>query len=390
MTIEPKILLFAMVLLMSLSIPSLGTPQVPEDAMQTRAEVSAGDTARLKQVFAKARRGETVRIAVIGGSITQGASATAPDKRYGNRIYQWWKDTFPKATIEFTNAGIGATGSNYGALRAQRDLLSHHPDFVVMEYGVNDGNSQEFAETLEGLVRQTLRQPEKPAVVLLFMMHQGGGNAQEWHSKVGTHYGLPMISYRDGLWPEIAAGRMKWEAVMADQVHPNDAGHAYAAQFVTHFLEKTLAATPEKGRLPAVAKVPKPLFTDLFEKAHLYEATDLKPVSQKGWTLVPAERCWKADQPGSVLEFEVEGRLIYTMSFRIRGPMGRIRVQVDAQPPVTIDGWFDQTWGGYQTTDVVARDLKPGKHRVRIEVQEDKAADSTGHEVKLFGLGAAG
>ena len=64
-------------------------------------------------------------------------------------------------------------------------------------------------EVTLALVRQVQRETNQPAVVLLFMMSQGGNNAQEWHSKVGTHYDLPMVSYRDALWPEIKEGRMK-------------------------------------------------------------------------------------------------------------------------------------------------------------------------------------
>ena len=136
---------------------------------------------------------------------------------------------FPQAQVTFVNAGIGATGCNFGALRAQRDLLSKRPDFVVVEYACNDANTQAAAETLEGLLRQILKQPNQPAVIMLFMMARGGRNAQEWHSKVGRHYGLPMVSFRDAFWPEIEAGRMKWEDVIADQVHPNDRGHACCA-----------------------------------------------------------------------------------------------------------------------------------------------------------------
>ena len=115
-----------------------------------RSLVTTGQVARLERALAKARRGETVTIGVIGGSITQGAAATQPEKRYGNRLAAWWRQTFPKANVLFVNAGIGATGSDYGALRDNRDLLSHHPDFVVVEYAVNDPNSQAAAETLAG------------------------------------------------------------------------------------------------------------------------------------------------------------------------------------------------------------------------------------------------
>ena len=97
----------------------------------------------------------------------------------------WWRETFPRATVKFVNAGIGATGSDYGALRARRDLLKERPDFVIVEYAVNDPNEQRCAETLEGLVRQILQSPKQPAVVLLFTMHNNGSNAQEWHSQVG-------------------------------------------------------------------------------------------------------------------------------------------------------------------------------------------------------------
>jgi lysophospholipase L1-like esterase len=117
--------------------------------------------------MAKAQRGEKITVAVIGGSITAGAKASVPGKRYGNLVADWWRETFPKAEVAFVNAGIGATGSNYGALRASRDLLSHRPDFVVVEYSVNDGDTQEAAETLEGLIRQILSQPNTPAVVEL-------------------------------------------------------------------------------------------------------------------------------------------------------------------------------------------------------------------------------
>jgi lysophospholipase L1-like esterase len=183
-------------------------------ALFPRSLVSTGDLSRVWQVLAKAERGEKVTVAVIGGSITQGAKASKPELRYGNLVAAWLRQAFPKAQVEFVNAGIGATGSNFGALRARRDLLSHSPDFVVVEYGVNDGNTQAAAETLEGLVRQILKQPNRPAVVQLFMMHQGGGNAQEWHGKVGAHYSLPIVSYRDALGldlrPSASPGTRSW------------------------------------------------------------------------------------------------------------------------------------------------------------------------------------
>jgi lysophospholipase L1-like esterase len=254
-----------------------------ENAVFSRSLVSAGDTARLQRALAKARRDETVTVGVIGGSITQGAGASQPEKRYGDLVAAWWRKSFPKAKIEFVNAGIGATGSDYGALRVKRDLLSHHPDFVIVEFAVNDPNNDTVAETLEGLVRQVLGESNSPAVMLLFTMNQAGGNAQKAHAKVGRHYDLPMVSFRDALWPEIEQGRMKWSDVEADIVHPNDRGHEYCARFIIQVLDKVLGEVAAGAALRQIKPPLSPLFSDLFEHVVLLEADALKPVANQGW-----------------------------------------------------------------------------------------------------------
>ncbi|HOW73462.1 MAG TPA: SGNH/GDSL hydrolase family protein [Phycisphaerae bacterium] len=330
-------------------------------------------------------------VGVIGGSITQGASATTPERRYGDLVAAWWRQRFPKAEIRFVNAGIGATGSNYGALRVRRDLLDRQPDFIVVEYAVNDPNTRESAESLEGLLRQVLRAPGQPAVVLLFTMHRDGGNAQEWQSKVGRHYRLPMLSFRDALWPEIQTGRMKWEDVEADAVHPNDRGHAYVARLIRDYLSNVLRSPSAESRPASVAeRLPPPLISDLFEHVALYESDTLKPVSNEGWTYNPQNHRWQTDKPGSIIEFEVDGSVVLAMHWVIRGPMGRARVTVDGGAPKELEGWFDQTWGGYHQANEIARGLTPGKHRIRFEALAEKHPQSTGFEFGIFGLGTAG
>jgi lysophospholipase L1-like esterase len=375
------------------SVPGLAGSEDGEASLFSRSLVSTGHLARLEGILAKARRGEPLTIGVIGGSITAGAAASQPEKRYGDRVAAWWRSVFPKANVRFVNAGIGATGSDYGALRAKRDLLSHHPDFIIVEYAVNDPNTQAAAETLEGLVRQVLRETNQPAVLLLFTMHQDGGNAQEWQAKVGRHYDLPMVSFRDALWPEIKEGRMKWADVEADAVHPNDRGHDYCGRFITRLLDRVLAALPADEHLPQISPVPQPLISDQFEHVALFEADALKPLTNQGWTCEtgqPGDKYWKADQPGSVIEFEASGQTILLMDWHIRGPMGQASVRVDEQPSVLREGWFEQTWGGYRQTTLLARELGPGKHKVRIELLPEKNPQSTGHEFRVLGLGVAG
>ena len=371
-------------------LPALAFAAPEENTMIKASLVSLGDVTPLQRVMAKAQRGEPVVVGVIGGSITAGAAASKPEYRYGNRIAAWWQSAFPGSKVEFVNAGIGATGSSYAVMRAQRDLLSHKPDFVVVEFAVNDPSDRANAESYEGLVRQILRQPQAPAVLLLFMMTRDGHNAQEWEAKVGAHYSLPMVSYRDAIWGEMQAGRLAWTDVSPDMVHPNDWGHEQAAKFVTSLLEQVRTTLPAQQPAAAPRALPQPLFTALFDHTTLLEAADLIPVSNQGWVLDEKLKCWKSDQPGSVIEFDISGKLLYAAYYRIRGAMGRAQATVDGGSPTVLEGWFDQTWGGYRHTIALAQDLPARVHRVRVELLADKAADSTGHEFRLLGLSAAG
>lgn len=367
-----------------------GSAGQPDATLEERALVATGDGARLTHVLARARRGGPVTVGVIGGSITQGAITSAESRNYASLVAEWWRRTFPTAAVDLVNAGIGATGSDYGALRVQRDLLSRKPDFVVVEYAVNDGNSRGSAETLEGLVRQVLKQGNRPAVVLLFMMHQNGANAQEWFIKVGRHYGLPMISYRDALWPEIEAGRMVWSDISPDVVHPNDRGHAYAAGMVTHLLKRAFDAQAVAVTPQAIPPLPAPLFHDRFEFTDLREAAALNAVANDGWIYDPGSRSWRTATPGASIEFEISGRVLLASHYVTKGPMGRARVVVDGGAPQTLEGWFDQTWGGYRQTNIIGKDLSPGPHRIVVELLPDTSEGSTGHEFRILGLGAAG
>ena len=70
--------------------------------------------------------------------------------------------------------------------------------------------------------------------------------------------------------------------------------------------------------------------------------------------------------------------------------MGVAQAQVDDRPPVKLQGWFDATWGGYSVWDLVARDLAPGQHTLRITVLDEKAEQSAGHRFQVQAVMAAG
>lgn len=355
-----------------------------------RSSLYQGDRTRLWRVMERAERGEAITVGVLGGSITMGAQASEPEYRYANHVLRWWQEQFPQAKFTLINAGIGATSSDYGALRVKPHLLAAQPDFVVVEYGVNDLGLDGYRESYEGVLRQILKQPNEPAIMLLFMVWDNGTSCQEGQAELGEHYQLPMVSFRDAFWPEVENGNIAWDALYADYVHPNDTGHAWVGRFVASMLKASLAEKP--AILPNAPDTPAPLVSDVFEFTQLEEGALMEPVMNEGW-----ERghdiyghYFEAAEPGASLEFEIAGSRLFVMYYRIQGAMGQATVSVDGEEADTLEGWYEQTWGGYRATRELPGDFEPGTHRIRIEIAKERNLASDGHLFRIYGIGAAG
>jgi hypothetical protein len=280
---------------------------------------------------------------------------------------------------------------------------------VVVEFGVNDPGppsdpihdpdkskaerayqATEHAQTYEGVVRQLLADPDQPAIVELFMMHHDGTNAQEPQSEIGRHYGLPMISFRDALWPEFQAGRLREEDFIYDTVHPSDRGHAAIATFIISLLQQTLDHLPADAEIPAVSSaLPKPYLTDLFAHCTLIPAADLHPVSNHGWSYDPAGHAWRSNSPGSAIEFEITGQSIDLLYEKQEGRFGVGLVTVDGGMPLFCDSWLNGSWGPLCQVDRVILGSTSKKHRVRIKLLMGKNPLSNGNEFRILGIGVA-
>ena len=352
-----------------------------------RSQLAAGNRWRLQHAFAKARHGEPLTIGVIGGSITAGALASSAERSYAASVLAWWRARFPQSETRLVNAGVGGTGSLSGTFRVQRDLLEAKPDVVIVEFAVNDAWVDGAA--YEGLLRQILARPNAPAVILLFMMWQGGGNDQEMQSKVGAHYRLPMVSFRDALWPEIAAGRIRWQDYIVDTVHPNDAGHALAARCVTALLERTDTGEAPLGQDP-LDPLPPPLHSDAFQFVEWRDAATLTPVRNDGWTPARddhATSAWVATSASGRIAFDLFGTGIVAQLVRPSDDPGQVRFWIDDAPALTLDA----STVVKRNIHVVAEGLARGRHRITIE-RVDPPAGARWESVRfgLTGLGAIG
>lgn len=359
----------------------------PLEETYPRFVINTGDCSRLEQVFSKGLKGEPITVAVIGGSITAGSQASDVRHQWGSLLTDWFRRTFPKSKVNYVNAGIGATGTGYGVFRASRDVLSKRPDVVGVEFAVNDKDVELSTETDEGLIRRLLLDESLPFVFQLSMVMATDKNSQARHLPVSRHYGLFHFSFKDALLPVFRSGRLTHRQIARDELHPEDVGHAYVAALLCRYLDGAYADFVKAGSRPrkAVARFPgKPLTGNQYDTAEVIAPSELKIVKNVGFTAGAHVRNTRerdalhADRPGAKLEFEVEAEACDLLYFKLHSGMGRSRVCVDGVEKTVLDGWFDQTWGGYTPTARLWRN-SPGRHVVSVEVLSEKNPASDGH-----------
>lgn len=352
-----------------------------EDMLNRSVVSKAADDARLANVMKKAKSGQSITIGVIGGSITQGTAASNDSKTYARQVADWWVKTFPQSQVKFVNAGLGATSSVIGVHRIEADLLSQKPDFVIVEFAVNDGKSTLFKETYENVLRRILNQPQKPAVLQLFMMTQEGDNAQYSEAKIGEHYGLPMISYKEALWPEIQNNALKWTDISPDNIHPNDKGHAMAAELVKNYLRKVF--NDLNSLSTTVKAVPQPLTSSKYENAMLYTNKNLTATSLGSFQINndafwQFKNGWTAKSGTDPLVFDVKGKNVFVMVKRsIGGKGGKATIKLNGKVVTTVDSDFPNGWGDYVDPVWVCDEASGTQQHIEIQLIPDGSKEFT-------------
>jgi lysophospholipase L1-like esterase len=345
-----------------------------------------GNRSRIKEVMRRAMAGEALTIGFLGGSITQGSLATQPTLCYAYHVYEWWCRTFPKASFTYVNAGIGATDSQFGCARAESDLLAYEPDFVIIEFSVNDASTPHYLETYEGLVRKVYGSEKQPAVLLVHnVCYDNGANAQLMHGKVARHYELPAVSMQSCIYPELVAGRIENREITPDDLHPNDKGHALVASVITYCLDQ-IAEEVQEPEKPAFTALPKPLTKNAYQDSVRFQSGNSAPILtgfikdeaiQQGITDI-FKNGWMASEKGAKIEFDVEGSCIgvqYRKTMQLPAPIAKLTVDGDDEHAVLLDANFDETWGDKLVLDTVLEHGKKGMHHVVVELTETHEGD---------------
>ena len=352
--------------------------------MIANSVLNKGDQARLAKVIKKLQAGESVVVAYLGGSITQGSSA-GNELCYARLTTNWLEEQFPDAKIKYVNAGIGATGSYIGIHRADRDVLAYDPDLVFIDFSVNDTSDRITTNksTYEGLIRKLWSHDTAPAVICLAMTQENGTSVQDAHYEIAAKYDIPMISYRNAILDVIDKGYIIWDDISDDNIHPNVQGHAVLTQMITNYLQTVIdnidtidATEPELAEADAMGAK--------YQNAEIVVPSDERCTAmglfkEHNMTFGIFGIPWVAKVPGGT---EVTGGLEYTVNAKnigiLYGKMisngGTLDVYVDDELMMSINCTFPGGWGSYVEFAEIASFDEAGEHTVKLVPQQSDDA----------------
>lgn len=350
---------------------------------------------RLKNLMKRAANGESLVIGFLGGSITQGSLSSTPKTCYAYLVYEWWKKSFPNAEFSFVNGGIGGTTSHYGGARAWKDVLCYRPDIVTVDFSVNDDANEFFEETYEGTLRRLLMAPSAPAVVVLNnVFYDTGKNAQEYHNRIADHYGIPHVSIKDTIFPDVESGKIVRADITPDNLHPNDKGHRLVADEICKLLdsikaemeEETIAGENIEGKstkTEASVLLPAPLTENACEHSRLIQIQDneaildgflVDPIEKKGMLDI-FKNGWTAAHTNDKISFEIECSCLavqYRKSVQQPVPKAKAVIDGDEAHAVILDGNFTEDWGDCLYLEPLLHHAEKKVHRIEITVTDAK------------------
>ncbi len=255
--------------------------------------VVAARASSLAEFDQRAKAGEALTVAFIGGSLTWGANASDPNKTSSRALVgEKLRAHYPRARWRFVDAAIGGTGSELGVFRLERDVLASKPDLVFLDFTANDGIEGTDAASLssyESIVRTVLTRGACPVVPVIYpakrhvlMADVDSLPRRVAHLKLADYYNLTAADVVKGMNARVKAGELRpdelWPLDLFDTTHPHDAGYAvYADEIWKAYLAGVADAkaftVPEKW-----------LFTDDYRHVLRFRLGELKTLP-RGWRI---------------------------------------------------------------------------------------------------------
>ncbi len=379
-------------------------------AMIKKSLVSKGTDIRLKRVIERAKAGEDLTLAFIGGSITQGAGATPINTEcYARKTFESFEKKYMKGgKATYIKAGVGGTPSELGIVRYDRDVLSNgkfSPDLVIVEYAVNDAGDETEGDCYEGLVRNILNSPSHPAVILIFAVFADDYNLEDRLIPIGERYGIPMTSVKRAVTPQFyltkAEGRvLAKSSYFYDVYHPSNIGHIIMAECIMNVIDEVAADNGQYNdtdykMLPALRSAD-------FEGVHLIDRKENRfgaviDCGDFDKTDTQLQACEMNMDPGTTPQFpnnwmRTAGDRPFTMDVTCKRLLivtkdsadpkdGRADITVDGRLVKTVDP-HDVGWC-HCNSQIIIREQESAKHHIEVKMHE---GDET-KEFTILGFG---
>ncbi len=143
----------------------------------------------------RANAPRAITVAFLGDSVTQGCfEVYRTGERSLDTVYSY-KDAFstrfreimnllyPSLRVNIINAGVSGDTAAGGARRVEADALSHHPDLLVVSYGLNDAVARgaKGAEAYAGDLRRIFEKANAAGCDLLYLTQNYMNTRTSYH-----------------------------------------------------------------------------------------------------------------------------------------------------------------------------------------------------------------
>lgn len=321
-----------------------------------------------------------MNIAIIGGSITEGAGASGYKHSYVYRLQKYLMQEYTEVNIK--NLGAGGTASQFGVFRLKRDLKDFNPDIIIIEFAVNDRiyDSNSASIYFEGLIRACAKITSK--IIIIDLPTGMCDSCVSIHKKISYFYDIPLIDVQDEVWKRIGKREFTWNEISIDNLHPNDRGHELYFEIIK---EKLKDIKFDKLNVTVDNKV---LSEYRFKNPTLIEY-DNKSIEYYGhW----AEANLKLNNKfnGGAITTSIGDGIIFTFRGKYLSMMnvltndsGILECQLDNYT-FTVDLYMNSD--GHFNNTINLLDLEDKDHTLVMKVSEKKNSNSKGNKIILGGF----
>ena len=361
-------------------------------AMVEKTIVNTGNNARLKAVLAKIHRGDKVKVAAIGGSVTEGAG---PEKFTDGYAYQFYRALKAKyapgdgSSVSFNNAGLSGTGSLLGVVRYDQDVVKvcgGAPDLLIIEFAVNDNGDVLCQRSFEAIMRTAmLANPECAVIAIYAVASYGNTSAQK--IPVSNHYAIPHVNMLEVVNKAIADKVFTKEQYLTDYAHPTYEGHQFMCDCLMALIDKMdKAAKDSEQHVPASCfKEPalygmKRIFPSNKDANVKIERGDFTETDRNCQTLkktntsdFPENWKKKLNAKSENVPFKMEltcKSLVFVYKVQASGSaekFGNAEIYVDGRKVATYDGGKAGGWNNCEP-NIIIDERKAEKHTVMVKM----------------------